>query len=321
MAALAFLLTAIALRLIAAFLALRLIPISRGRFAWILIAVGLVLSSGQLIVDLELYLLEGFSLSLLEESLNLAVSIFLLLGMFYIRSLFEDFQAALVERERLAAEREDYLHMISHDLRAPLTVILGYAQILEVRFQEDASTGPTVQAIRQGAERMNAMIQDLTDFARLEGGSLALFPKTIELRTFLAHLQLVEGRERLRIDLPPQLPAVSADPNRLERIFINLLSNALKYSPPDTTVQLTARQQGHEIVIGITDQGPGLPAELLPRIFGRFQTGEIRHPESVGLGLYITRKLVEAQGGRIWVDSHPGEGSTFFFTLPTAGAN
>ncbi|HEX2947965.1 MAG TPA: sensor histidine kinase, partial [Armatimonadota bacterium] len=110
-----------------------------------------------------------------------------------------------------------------------------------------------------------------------------------------------------------------ADQNRLERILVNLLSNALKYSFPNTPVLITAHRQGSEVVIAITDHGPGIAAEHLPHIFERFyRIKKEREAESIGLGLHIAKLLVEAHGGRIWAESTPGEGSTFSFTLPVA---
>ena len=125
---------------------------------------------------------------------------------------------------------------------------------------------------------------------------------------------------RLLLAIPDDLPPVQVDPARLERILFNLLSNARKYAAPDTPIHFSARRQQHEVVVSITDQGQGIPAEELPHIFDRFyRTTRGRKVEGIGLGLYITRRLVEAHGGRIWVESEVGKGSTFTFTLPIAG--
>jgi signal transduction histidine kinase len=125
---------------------------------------------------------------------------------------------------------------------------------------------------------------------------------------------------RVKVELPTKLPPVWADPNALERALVNLLANALKYSPPGTAVDIGARPQDGIIVCSVTDHGPGMAPQDLPHIFDRFyRTRVARHkPGGLGLGLSITKLLIEAQGGRIWVESTPGAGSTFFFSLPAA---
>jgi signal transduction histidine kinase len=221
-------------------------------------------------------------------------------------------------------EREMYVHTISHDLRIPLTVVLGHAELLGTTCR-DADSGDHVEAILKGAERMQTMLDDLVDAARLEGGEIALAEEPLSLHGFLADLlqraSALPGASRIRVDLPAELPPVSADPPRLERILTNLLTNALKYSPPESAVEVKARAEGGEVVIAVRDRGQGIHPEDLPHLFKRFHRfRQPRKGDSVGLGLYITRSLVEAHGGRIWVESTPGEGSTFFFTLPAAGS-
>ena len=223
--------------------------------------------------------------------------------------------------------RQDILRAVSHDLRGPLTVIQGQAQRLQRLLgptPADERIRSSLNAILASARRMNTMIQDLVDSARQEAGELRLNPVPVDLRAFL-----LEWKERcadalpvqrLRIQVPEGLPPVHADPDRLERILFNLISNALKYSPPDTEVTVGAARQDAEVVISVTDRGPGIPPEEQARLFqryGRTEAGRQRG-ESVGLGLYITRQLVEAHGGRIWVESQPGRGSTFSFSLPIA---
>jgi len=126
--------------------------------------------------------------------------------------------------------------------------------------------------------------------------------------------------DRIRLDVSDALPTVSADYNRLERIIANLLSNALKYSDPGTPVVIRASQVDGSIEIAISDQGNGIPAEDVPHLFDRFYRAKgARKAEGIGLGLFISKALVETHGGRIWVESELGKGSTFSFTLPVAG--
>ncbi len=170
---------------------------------------------------------------------------------------------------------------------------------------------------------MDGMIQDLVDVARAEGGQLELKREPIDLRTYLEELRArsatVIDFDRIRITVPEDLPAVLADGNRLERIITNLLSNALKYSAPGTPVLVRVHRINGEVEVAMTDAGYGIAAEELPRLFQRFyRSPETHQAEGIGLGLYITKQLVEAHGGRIWVESEPGVGSTFTFTLPVA---
>jgi len=219
-----------------------------------------------------------------------------------------------------------YLHMISHDLNNPLAVIKGHIDLLAGALpplHPEADVLFSVGAIQRSAQRMQVMIQDLTDAARWEGGQLELKYEPIVLRPYLLDVLQrnaeVLDTERIRLEISADLAAVSADANRLERIFINLLSNALKYSDPGTPVLVRARQADHEVDVSITDQGKGIEPEDLPHLFERFYRAiSARKAEGIGLGLYITRVLVEAHGGHIRVESELGKGSTFSFTLPIA---
>jgi PAS domain S-box-containing protein len=220
----------------------------------------------------------------------------------------------------LQQERELMLHTISHDLRTPLTVVLGHAELLGVSCQEEQSQAH-VEAILQGGERMNTMIEDLVEAARLEGGEVTLRTEAVPLERFfpdfLRRAAPALDLSRVTLDLPCGLPAVKADPARLERIFTNLLSNALKYSPEDSPVQVQAQAHNGAVQVAIRDLGQGIDPQDLPRIFERFHHPRAgRKAGGVGLGLYITRSLVEAHGGRMTVESTLGQGSTFAFTLP-----
>jgi len=228
----------------------------------------------------------------------------------------------------LQQEREITIHTISHDLRAPLSVIRGHGDLLKETLEAEHAQGEkleSVNAILRGASRMNVMIQDLVDAARLEGGKLQLNRQLVNLGAYLRELLQRSAAamevDRIQLEIPSNLPPVAADYDRLERIMTNLLSNALKYSAPGTPVWVRARQECDDVVVSVTDQGAGIDPRDLPHIFERFYRvkGE-RKTESVGLGLYITRMLVEAHGGHIRVESEVGKGSTFTFTLPVAEA-
>lgn len=236
---------------------------------------------------------------------------------------FNQMGEALHSRE---AQREMDIHIISHDLRAPLTIINGHAQLLEQMLDEwgmDGEARQRIKAILRGVQRMNVMTRDLADAARMEAGQLQLEWQTVSLDAYLQNFLQRAGElidvTRIRVELPAQLPDVRADYDRLERIFMNLLSNALKYSPIETPVVVRATPEQDFVRVSVSDRGTGIPPEDQQKLFQRFYRAQgTRKVEGIGLGLYITRILVEAHGGRIWVESEPGRGSTFTFTLPVA---
>lgn len=170
---------------------------------------------------------------------------------------------------------------------------------------------------------MDAMIQDLVDIARVESGQLNLHQTRVDLSSFIYDLERrlssVLDMSRVSVEIASGLAPTYADPNRLERILTNLLSNALKYSDASTEVTLSARSDGNEVAVQVTDQGAGISPEDQPHIFDRYyRVHSTSKKDGLGLGLYIARMLVEAMGGRIWVRSEVGSGSTFGFTLPLA---
>ena len=235
----------------------------------------------------------------------------------------------ITQRKMAEQFREQYVHTISHDLRAPLTIIRGHACLLQrnlekigVKGSELLSAEVILESILKGVQRMDAMIQDLADSARLEAGQLQLETRPVELSPFISELlQRIQGitdETRIDVEMQEKLPPVNADPDRLERILMNLLTNALKYSPPETRVMVRAGRIDAEMVtVSIVDRGAGIAAEDLPFIFERFyQPQRGRMAGGLGLGLYITKMLVEAHGGRVWVESELGKGSAFHFTLP-----
>ncbi len=232
--------------------------------------------------------------------------------------------ADITELHALQEQQEDLVRTISHDLRSPLTVVQGQAQMIQ-RLLERGDRDPrllrSAETILVGARRMNAMIQDLVDMARVESRQLALENAAVNLRHFMLDLrQRVAGAldtGRIQVEMPEGLPSVWADSGRLERILMNLLSNAVKYS--EAAVRVAARSVDGEVEVSVSDRGAGIAPADLPHLFERFYRAKgTRKAEGLGLGLYITRMLVEAMGGRISVESEPGKGSTFAFTLPIA---
>jgi PAS domain S-box-containing protein len=229
------------------------------------------------------------------------------------------------ERRRADRFREEYLQAVSHDLRGPLSVIGLQSQRLATVLEEAGVAGarPRIDAIRRSFERMSAMIAELVDSARIEGGQLRLERRALELRSFIADLLERGGAlthpERIRAEIPPDLPPLDADPDRLGRVLVNLLGNALKYSPPETPVVVQARTMDRFVRVSVADRGPGIAAEDLPHVFDRFyRARRTGGTDGLGLGLYIAKMIVEAHGGRVWAETEAGNGTTFHFTLPAS---
>jgi signal transduction histidine kinase len=225
-----------------------------------------------------------------------------------------------IRRLREATEqREDLLRAVSHDLRNPLQIVVLQAQRL-LAFAKEDRPRRGASGILVAARRMDRMLRDLADSARSEGGRLELDLRAVAVGPFVS--QLLEGSDGVldasRVDtaISDDVPDVHADPDRLDRILVNLVGNALKYSPG--RVRIHAARFDGEVRIAVEDGGPGIAAADLPRLFERYYRGQRHEGEGLGLGLFIVRKLVEAHGGRVSVESRPGQGSTFTVSLPVA---
>jgi two-component system phosphate regulon sensor histidine kinase PhoR len=229
----------------------------------------------------------------------------------------------VTERKRAERFRQEYLSLISHDLRSPLTVIQGHAQLLQRAAGKPEAAARAAQAIGTSARRMSAMLSDLTESVRLESGQVQLDLQPTEVASLAIDLRdrlaAVFPGDRIELALPEKpLPLGLADPNRLERILTDLLGNALKYS--EDAVELAVDQSDDFLVFTVSDRGPGISPAEVPHLFGRFYRADAkRKADGLGLGLYITKMLVEAHGGRIWVKSEVGHGSAFSFTIPIVG--
>lgn len=230
--------------------------------------------------------------------------------------------ADITELEELSQQRLDMQQAVSHDLANPLTAIQGFSDLLRRHLAQAAlpmDAHEALDSIIEQSKRMSVMIKELSEAGRLEASNLQVSPRPLAFGTFVAGFlrrnRATLPTTRIACDAPDT--TVLADSNALERVLGNLLSNAAKYSGPNDPIHLRAEVHGQTLVVSVQDHGDGVAAEHQAHLFSRFfRVATTKHVDGLGLGLYIARLYVEAQGGRIWVESRPGDGATFRFTLP-----
>ncbi len=222
--------------------------------------------------------------------------------------------------------KDDFIGMVSHELRTPLTVVTG-----AVNTVLDAKIDPTdarvlLQDVAWGAETMADIVENLLELSRWQSRRLVLEQEPVDIAEVVAEvfdqLHRRSDRHRLVAHIAPRLPHIRADRTRLMRILDNLVDNAIKYSPHGGEVTVTAQKEGTDVVVGVRDNGIGISKPNQAKLFTPFERLETvpgTAVQGVGLGLVVCRRLVEAHGGRIWVESEPGKGSTFYFNLPANG--
>jgi signal transduction histidine kinase len=236
--------------------------------------------------------------------------------------------AQLREVDRL---RADFIGTLSHELRTPLTAIAGSCELLLEDFADDLSEvhQEYIHLIDRSTALVRQLIDDVLDFTKLEAGEVKLQPEILNLREIahdtIAMLAPLRDKKALQIDLKlsAEMPEVWADPVRLKQVLMNLLSNAIKFTPEGgkITVDAGLRDQGRYVAVSVSDTGTGISRQDMTLVFERFkQVGEGHRKRGTGLGLPITKRLVELHGGSIDLESEPGEGSTFTFTLPVVDA-
>jgi signal transduction histidine kinase/DNA-binding response OmpR family regulator len=259
-----------------------------------------------------------------------------------IRRLFEEAERARAIAEEADAAKSSFLSTVSHELRTPLTSVLGFAKIIKKRLEDrifplvrtdDRKVLQTIQQVEDNlrvvvseGERLTKLIDDVLDLAKIEAGKLEWHMEptgvldVVDRATAATSSLLDQKKLRLVTDIAPGLPTVTGDRDRLIQVVINLISNAVKFTD-EGTITCRAERRGDELVVSVIDTGMGISPSDQPKVFERFkQVGDTLtdKPKGTGLGLPICREIVEHHGGRIWVTSEIGVGSTFSFSLPVS---
>jgi len=227
------------------------------------------------------------------------------------------------ERKKAELLKDEFIGMVSHELKTPLTVMIGALSVATDSGVSEEQKKELLTDAGSYAEALAGIVDNLLELSRFQSNRLTLQREPVDVaplaeKVFLA-LRAKSAAHRLTLEFPGDTPKVMADPLRVERILYNLVENAIKYSPKGGEVRLFARPEGGHLTVGVTDEGIGISAEDQARLFRSFErinAYETHAIPGLGLGLRVCRILVEAQGGKIWVESEAAKGSTFYFTLP-----
>ena len=229
-----------------------------------------------------------------------------------------------ITRFRQAEEiKSTFVSIVSHELKTPVALIKGYVSTLR---REDANWDPhiiqdSLAVIEEESDRLAGMIENLLDATRLQAGGLNIKQSDISIpdlaKRLATRMQIQTTQHQIIVDFPPAFPVILADETRLEQVLSNLIGNAIKYAPGGE-IRVSGQVRQNSVIVCVRDQGPGIAPEDIPHIFDRFYRAPdmARHTKGAGLGLYLTKAIIEAHQGRIWVDNAPGKGVQFCFSLP-----
>lgn len=231
----------------------------------------------------------------------------------------------ITERKEMERMKDEILSAVSHEMRTPLTAVLGYAEYLLENEAPPAEQRGFLRTLYQEAERLNDLISDFLQLQRLQARRPSYRFQPLPLADLLEKaarpFTVFSQKHSIRFDLPPGLPPVRGEEKSLLEVMEKLISNAVKYSPEGGEILLGAEARGDEIVLSVRDSGRGIPPGELERIFDRFyriDNSDRREAGGAGLGLALVREIIRAHGGRVWAESSVGQGSTFFVALPSA---
>ncbi len=233
----------------------------------------------------------------------------------------------ITELRRLEKVRQDFVANVSHELRTPLSSIKGYSETLMDGVSKAEERQEFLGIIYRESDRLAKLIDDLLDLSKIESGKMAMVFMPVGIAPVAKRSAGVLEKSardksiKVEFNIPEGLPKVMADENRLSQVFLNLLDNAVKYTPEGGSVKVSVFPQDKYLQVDVTDTGVGIPESDLPRVFERFyrvDKARSRQLGGTGLGLSIVKHIVQSHGGQVWVKSEPGCGSTFSFTIPQA---
>jgi hypothetical protein len=242
--------------------------------------------------------------------------------------------SVIVEKGRLYQQlvelnelKNKFLGIAAHDLRNPIGIVKGYIEMMRLGFYGEVSQSQIeiFEKVEKTTGNMLNMVNDLLDISAIETGKLVMNPREVDLAAFMNEsydynrLLARQKKIELKMELEPSLPELIIDPERINQVLTNLITNAIKFSYPGTVIMVKARREDDSVHISVQDQGQGIPEDEISKIFQDFGRTSVRPTageKSTGLGLAICKRMVEAHGGSIWVESKAGEGSIFIFSLP-----
>jgi signal transduction histidine kinase len=241
----------------------------------------------------------------------------------------EDLKQANEELKRLDRVKTDFFSVINHEMRSPLTAVIGYTDLLLTDMQLPLFQENMLRNVKESGQRLLDLVNNLLDISRIEDGKLNIVPQTIgiaeavERALFVVNPSAEKKVISIAVEVPETVPDICGDPRRVDQILINLLANAVKFTPETGSIVIAAQpcEVSDMVEISVADNGIGIAADMLPYVFDRYRRAEEVEARNIigsGLGLSIAKALVNAHGGEIWVESEEGYGSTFTFTLPTA---
>jgi len=218
-----------------------------------------------------------------------------------------------------------FIDTLAHELKTPLTSIIAASGLLaeELEHVTDKSTQKLIQTIIQNSSTLEKRLAELLDTVRTGSGKIQLQLEPVDMKSIIQGVciqitPLLQGKNHTLTNNVPSLPLIHGDGPRLEQVMLNLMTNAVKFTPPGGRISITAREDGNGVIVSVKDNGIGIPKEEQSRLFkpySRIQSDRQKQP-GLGLGLAIAKQVVELHGGKIWVDSEAGGGSSFYFSLP-----